>query len=384
MTESREKQAGKTTSARYYRPELDWLRFTAFSAVFVYNSFPTQKESYTSLGVPQILADFIVPLVQAGTYGVDLFFALSAFLITELLLLERERTGKVHIQSFYVRRILRIWPLYFVFLLIACPLETLYYDDYSSYYALLFVFLGNWYRTFSDHNVFSVCIPLWSVCIEEQFYLVWPNLVARTKPARFGMLMAALLVLTCMYRVLHIYALSTIPDSVWTNTLARMDPFALGGLLALLLHARDLVLSRIFRGSVWLVGLGMFWFLGTFPFSAKFFTAPLWSYPIAAVASVLCILALVSAPQRLAFPLPLRALSYLGKISYGLYVFHFPAILLSHTILPEVAQDKWLWVHRITLAAVTTLVAAMISYECLEKPFLKLKRRFSYVESRPE
>jgi peptidoglycan/LPS O-acetylase OafA/YrhL len=197
------------------------------------------------------------------------------------------------------------------------------------------------------------------------------------------MFMIALFAFTCVFRVLYVYGAPLTPDSVWSNTLTRLDPFALGGLLAILLHNRNVAFSRLVRGCILFAGIGLFWYLGTFLFAGKFFLAPAWSYPIAAVASVLCILAFVSAPQRLAFSLPLRALSYLGKISYGLYVFHYPAILLSHSILPETAQDDWLWVHRTTLAALMTLVAATVSYECLEKPFLRLKKRFSYVESRP-
>ncbi|MFA6240749.1 MAG: acyltransferase [Candidatus Hydrogenedentales bacterium] len=368
---------------KYYRPELDWLRFMAFSAVFVHHAFPKVEESYSALGMPSILAQVIAPLARSGAYGVDLFFALSAFLITELLLLERERTGRIHILSFYVRRVLRIWPLYYAFILAVCPFEILLRGNPVSYYAMLLTFTGNLYGEFGDPYFLSVCLALWSVCIEEQFYIVWPNLMARLKPARFGMALVAIMAFTCVCRAFYVYGVPPTPGTVWSNTLTRLDPFALGGLLALVLHNRNWILPGIARGCALLAGIGVFWFLGTFPFAGQFFEFPVWSYPAAAVASVLCILAFVSAPPRPAYSRPLRVLSYLGKISYGLYVFHCGAIAFSEHILPDDGLDAWLWVSRALIAGVLTLSAAMVSYARLEKPFLMMKRRYSFIESRP-
>src|SRR5437660_1432973 len=97
---------------RFYRPELDCLRFFAFFAVFVYHTLSGEPAYYAARHVP--LATLLASAASAGRFGVDLFFLLSAFLITELLVREQEQFGKLDLRSFYLRRILRIWPLYFL------------------------------------------------------------------------------------------------------------------------------------------------------------------------------------------------------------------------------------------------------------------------------
>src|SRR5436305_10886285 len=99
-------------AGRFYRPELDGLRFFAFLGVFVFHAAPRTLEFYAAAGYPRWLTNLLISVFGAGAYGVDLFFALSAYLITSLMLRERATTGSFDLRSFYVRRILRIWPLY--------------------------------------------------------------------------------------------------------------------------------------------------------------------------------------------------------------------------------------------------------------------------------
>src|ERR1700724_1564596 len=106
---------------RYYRPELDVLRFFAFFMVFLSHVVPGDVAFFTAAHIPSRVADLIISMSAGGAFGVDLFFTLSSFLITTLLLREKEAYGVINVTSFYVRRMLRIWPLYFVFLLIIAP-----------------------------------------------------------------------------------------------------------------------------------------------------------------------------------------------------------------------------------------------------------------------
>ncbi|MFA6239353.1 MAG: acyltransferase [Candidatus Hydrogenedentales bacterium] len=372
------------SSPRFYRPELDWLRFLAFSAVFWFHVCPDIIESYWALGLPESIVHFLMPIVRVGGHGVDLFFTLSAFLITELLLLERGRTGRVHVKAFYIRRILRIWPLYFAFILVACPFDVIYGGTPIMYYASLATFTANWYQV-SFGLLFSISSPLWSVSIEEQFYLVWPNLMARLKPRRFAALLAFLLVFTCIYRIYYVYGNPPTRYSVWYNTFTRLDCFAIGGLLACVLHGRNLVLPRAIRILVFIVAAACFWRVGASPAGGYFDTSPAWTYLLAAFASALFILGAVAAPPREALSMPLNLLSYLGKISYGLYVYHFAGGLAAAYLIPEgVSPDEWLWVCRAIAAGFVTIGLSMVSYEVLEKPFLKMKGRFAFVASRPE
>ena len=154
-------------SKSFYRPELDCLRFFAFLAVFVHHTMPRQIDFYIAHHLPTALSN----VAYAGSFGVDLFFCLSAFLITELLLREKEEVGYLNVKAFYIRRILRIWPLYFAFVLFSFGLTFVDRNQHFSVSQLtMFLLLaGNWASAFTV--ISSVVAPLWSVSIEEQFYL---------------------------------------------------------------------------------------------------------------------------------------------------------------------------------------------------------------------
>lgn len=359
------------------------MRFLAFSAVFWFHVCPPDVESYWSLGIPGPIVAFLMPFVRVGGHGVDLFFTLSAFLITELLLLERNRTGRIHIKAFYVRRILRIWPLYFAFVAAAFPFEVLRGETPALYYATLLTFTANWYRV-SLGMMSTITGPLWSVSIEEQFYLVWPNLMARMKPRHFAGFLALLVAAAWLYRCLYVHGAPPTRYSVWYNTFARLDCFAMGGLLACALHGRQPVLPRALRLCMAIAAAALFWRVGASPTGGYFESSAVWGYSLSAIASVLLIGAAVTAPAKEAHSAPFRMLSYLGKISYGLYVYHFVGGLAAHHLTPvSLVDSEWLWVWKAVAAAVTTLLLSMVSYRFLEKPFLRLKEKFAFVESRP-
>src|SRR6202789_3606958 len=179
-----------SSQRRFYQPELDGLRFYAFLGVFVCHTLPVHETFYRGLHMP--LPWLWVPLVLSGSAGVDLFFALSAFLITSLLLRERQETGGISLRSFYIRRILRIWPLYFLLIALGVVLAHTSADQNLPWYyvAGYLLFLGNWVQAvFGGPN--SICFPLWTVSIEEQFYLVWPLAAKMLK--RRGMIIAAVI-----------------------------------------------------------------------------------------------------------------------------------------------------------------------------------------------
>jgi len=379
----RKLSSGSAESARYYRPELDCLRFIAFFYVFARHVWQTTEFGTADLSIPPILVGLLQPILVAGLYGVDVFFALSAFLITKLLLLERDRTGAIHVRSFYVRRILRIWPLYFAFVLLLMPYEVLVVGVKLKYYASLLTFTQNWYCSWVPGVETTLTLALWSVCIEEQFYLVWPFLIGSKRLRTVGVLLCCVFAFACLYRVYYVSGPVPHPGSMWGNTLTRLDPFALGGLLAVLLHKRELVCSRIVRYSAFALGLGIFWYLGTFPEAATFYELPVWSYPMAAAASVLWLFAFATAPPRAEYSRLFKAFSYLGKISYGLYVFHWPALLLWISLFSSFyGYPITIFLARTTLGLLTTIAIAMVSYTWLEKPFLSLKQRFTFVPSR--
>lgn len=374
-----------TKEDRYYRPELDWIRFLAFSMVFLLHAFPLSPTQYTVLGVPEFMAErVIVPVVAAGGYGVDLFFALSAFLITKLLLMERDRTGAIHVGSFYVRRVLRIWPLYFAVIGAVTIFELARNENPLGYFVAHWLFVGNWYTVTLGLRD-SLIEHMWSVSVEEQFYILWPLLMARLDTKHFASALGLIYIGSSILRGGLVYL--AYPDSVplWCNTFTHLDAFVVGGLLACALHDKDIMLTTLVRTFLFAAAFAIFGQLARYPFAGYFSFYPLWTYPLAAVASGMCILATIARrPTQNTSVIPATA-SYLGKISYGLYVFHIPAIHLArHIFGKEDLPDDSTWLIRASFAGALTLVASIASYEFFEKPFLHMKQKFALVKSRPE
>jgi peptidoglycan/LPS O-acetylase OafA/YrhL len=318
------------------------LRFGAFLLVFLHHALPHASGEYPAWGaVSQALA----AVARAGALGVDLFFALSSYLITEILLREHRATGSLNIRAFYLRRVLRIWPLYYFALFVLVPAMAYLVpgDALPARYMAGFALLsGNWVCAFGGYPASSFSL-LWSVSIEEQFYLVWPWLV-RGSVGRIGAISVAMLAVATVTRV-ALAATGGVHPGVWCNTLARLDPIAGGALLA--------VWGGAPKPRLWLVGAGMCGLLlvGGFADHAGWITVL--TYPFAAACAVAILSGVIGWSTRV------RPLEYLGKISFGLYVFHAAAIELVGPIL----------------ALPLAIALAALSYHCLESPFLRLKNR---------
>jgi len=349
---------------QFYLPQLDGLRFIAFLGVFVFHFLQSARRP---------LSPALIAVAEAGAFGVDLFFILSSFLITSLLLREQASEGQIHVRAFWVRRALRIWPLYFlfvgVFLLLRRP---------PGWYAVgLLTFTTNWALL---HRWFpSPMNHLWSVAIEEQFYLCWPLILALVGARWLPAVSVAMIGGALVARASLLALRATLTDqALWIHTLDRLEPLALGVLIAWL-SSRTAPASWLPAWSG-LASVGASWALvatiirycvapGTLLVSP-----PIWTYTLVDVilAGSLCI-TLVAARGLLAHPI----LVYLGKISYGLYVFHFPIVYG--------VRDRFglSWPLRLLLTLALTVAFAACSYRFLEQPFLRLKQRFTYVRSAP-
>ena len=359
----------------FYRPELDVLRFGAFLLVFIHHGFPLTTAGYVGWGVPPTLAALFAAGARAGALGVDLFFALSAYLITELLLREQRSEGSFNIRAFYTRRILRIWPLYYFALLLLLPLLYLAMpaDKMPGKFLLAFAFFaGNWACAWWNLYPTSLAL-LWSVSIEEQFYLVWPWLI-RLFGRRIGLCAWGMLAVATVTRAFLIGTrtdLTGMDVRIWTNTLARLDPIAGGALLAWLLHGSVPKHTARTR-ALWIASGGVaLWIAGSV------LKDPGWiwlvTYPLAAAGCVAILYGSFAPDGRPASGI----LVYLGKISFGLYVFHVAAIRLVQVVSPSLTGPLVL-----VIAFALTVAAAALSYKYLESPFLRMKNRFERVATR--
>lgn len=224
---------------RYYRPGLDIVRFLAFMLVFFWHTLPMPTKS---LVVRHNLAGAIVVykvILNSSCFGLCLFFTLSAFLIFELLLREKRVTGTVAIKRFYLRRILRIWPLYYLGLALGICWAFTFDRGGSSVQSLAWfvVFAGSFQFVIEGLNDNPAGV-LWSISIEEQFYVIAPFLVKHC--SRRVLLGFCALVVAVSNLTLFVLAGKTVApiDVTWTNPLVQFECFAAGILLCLVLNGK--------------------------------------------------------------------------------------------------------------------------------------------------
>lgn len=308
----------------------------------------------------------------------SMFFLLSSYLITELLCLERRDTGRVHLGAFYIRRILRIWPLYYFAVALAILLGKLIPEPYwLSHTAILaFVLFAVAWIPSGEASPFGV---LWSIGIEEQFYLLWP--VLAKSGGEYAIRLASMIVIAVSFVTMVAFAWTG--KSLWYNPFVEFLFFAIGALLSIGLRGTTWNLRPYSRWFMFGAGI-VAWLLAQHigHVSEPPTPPPAWrdcaGYMLAGAGCVLIFLSILGIPQRV---IPKRLL-YLGKISYGLYVFHAAVFALTIRWLPRFSYSLlWVATVEVITLAVTTGIA-ILSYEYFEKFFLRLKSRFEFIRSR--
>jgi len=361
---------------------LDGVRGIAILSVMLHHFFGSQDKSST-------LERYLINLSEVGWVGVDLFFALSGFLITGILL-DKGRTLQ-ELKRFYIRRTLRIFPLYYlslgiVFFLLPYLVQVSY--DYSGRTQW-------WYWTYLTNILFvlpgDTLYPVphfWSLAVEEQFYLIWPLLLLCLSRRRdHYLLCVGAILLAPLLRTGFIFG-GLDPSAPYVLTVSRMDTLVWGGLVATVV--RDPVMCGVLRrrGTVLLIA-GVIVFVVVCFIQGSFRRGPLMmtvGFSSLGLIFAAAIGKLASGDyRRLAAVLGRPFFTFFGKYSYGMYVIH-PLIitaLLHHTGSVEGVQS-FLGFTGIPKILVFTGVASMITislslfvWNVFEKQFLKLKEKFS-------
>jgi peptidoglycan/LPS O-acetylase OafA/YrhL len=365
------------------------MRFFAFLCVFFYHCLPGNDVG-SHVGSGRVIALVETTVRRSGESGVGLFFLLSAFLITELLRREKAISGSINLTKFYLRRSLRIWPLYYLAIAIGLGLQAFSPTFKLSSGSLLsyVFFVKNWDVALHGFNWNPIYI-LWTISAEEQFYLFWP--LAQKMLTRRRML------LTCAGCIAVLLAVAFWPHGLFlqrhsTQMVYLFIYFPVGGILSFVLQGDREPLGWSRCAGLALAGAGL-WLGGTllaFPNGDIEGALPMLVVGklVIVVGTVLIFLAFLRSG-----PLWPRPFIYLGRISYGLYVFHVMALFFAVKItglfgMPALATHSLratllaLGV-RLPLAMGVTVGLSVLSYEFFEKRFLRLKDRLAFIHTKP-
>ena len=329
-----------------YRPGLDGLRAIAVGLVLVVHSGTKVMKG-------------------SGYIGVGIFFTLSGFLITTLMLEEREKTGGISVGRFYLRRALRLLPAVTA-MLIALEIGSRILDRPKMVVGVGWTaaYLSNWAQM---HHAFPYLGHTWSLAVEEQFYLFWP-LTLLFLMRRFGTgtrLVRVILVIataSAAWRVV-LFLTGTRGARLSIGTDVRLDGLLLGCAIAALLRTRriELPVMAAVAGAIGLAALTL-----ADPRAAAMRIA---GSTLVGLATIPVILDLVRGTSPLARALQSKVLVHLGRISYGIYLWHYPVFqLLRRHIHQPVAVE-------LVILSAAAIAVAEVSFYVIEQPFLRLKDR---------
>ncbi len=326
-------------------------------------------------------------LFRIGWVGVDLFFVLSGYLITSILL--KTRQEEQYYKNFYARRILRIFPLYYVTLLIIFPLlpalDKSLGPQTQAAWPLFLVYLQNWLYVFGREpsNVVGVT---WSLAIEEQFYLLWPFIVQkmeRRQLTRFILVFLALILAARLGLAFSARGLINLADLYYYASFIHFDGLLMGALLALAMNS-DFWREWVRRQAGWIFWASLAALILIFAsgsVNANLDNLPLMTigYSLLALFFTACLaLALTGEkinPLRRLFAN--RGLIFFGKYSYALYLFHLPVgIFLLNLFWASGRKNAIIWLSYSALSFGITIFLALISWNLLEKRALSLKKYF--------
>jgi len=346
-----------------YVPELDGMRGFAILAVMCFHAN--------------------VPFLMGGFIGVDVFFVLSGFLITSLIINEYDATSKLNLKNFYMRRLLRLGPALLLLLLIFSLFSIIFLSKDEAQSNLIdtiisLFYMSNWARALSIHPP-DYLGHTWSLSIEEQFYILWPlTLLVLLRIFNNRWTVAFVVFLFAMtawlLRIYLIYSGSSF-ERLYNGLDTRADSLMIGCVFGIILSS-DLLNNRIKNIlSKWLsilspfsifclifISVGMRWknpqmYYWVF-FAIEIFTA------------VLLLHLFINNNSLIHKLLSMRWIVWVGSISYGLYLWHYPIYRILYSL-------SYRGIELITYGAIVTFMISAFSFYMLEKPFLKIKKNYS-------
>jgi peptidoglycan/LPS O-acetylase OafA/YrhL len=378
----------KKLSADNYFENLDGLRFFCFLSVFFFHSFHTDDNAIKSSPVYHF---FKVTLFGNGFLGVNFFFVLSGFLITYLLIKEKKANNNIQIVRFWIRRILRIWPLYFACVFygfVIFPYTKMIAGAVPNENANIWYYLG----FVSNFDYIHKGLPdatglgvLWSVSIEEQFYLVWPVILSFFSVKKFWIPLLLILIGSLVFR-----AINDVPVLHEMHTLSCIGDMALGGMGAWLILESAYCRTKIEALPRWFIITIYVAFATVFLYRDEFLLSNYWLriFERLIISSIMLLIILEQCFAKNSFykmgrfKIPSR----LGLVTYGLYCIHFIIISIFVGITKKLGINTHVWqvvFIEPVISLLITIPVCLFSYRYFETPFLKLKEKFSFKKEIP-
>jgi peptidoglycan/LPS O-acetylase OafA/YrhL len=329
---------------------------------------------------------YINKLQSHAWIGVDLFFALSAFLFTKLLTTEYYKTEKISFKKFYLRRIFRIWPIYFVFIGFSMIWFFLHHGEFSKNIVIriigLLTFSDNIIASTSGLNPLPYASHLWTIAYEEQFYIFIPIiillLVCSTYRTKIISLISIFIILT---GIRHLLIINNIPfPAIWVLPISHFESIIFGIVIGF--GGFDFLLIRIKPILLGFIGILFFFLVSILPnvwINSKWLHL---TYLFAGLFSSLVLFSVLNS-SFLKRVLSIGIFVFLGKRSYGLYVYHLFGNTVANIMIKKIPLLPSNLFASILYSISFTILISTLSYTLIESPFLKLKKKFEVIISRP-
>lgn len=372
----------------YFR-NLDSIRFFAATMVFLQHGV---AGSYQYLNIKGSTAERFLYTISNGGTGVSIFFVLSGFLITYLILSEIKLKGNFSLKNFYIRRMLRIWPLYFLVIIIAFIIfpvlaklsKTPINQGASIWYQL--IFMGNFdimkiesLRPGTDILMQNIT---WSIAIEEQFYALWPLIFVFLPPKYILPTIVSVIAGSLVFRFYH----SDNINILYFHTLSVIVDLGTGALFAYLIITRAKIRRFFERTNTWTILASFVLFFISMMYGDILFSSPIGSF-LSRLYFALLFGFIIAGQSMITTPsiLELGNISIakkLGKYTYGIYLLHPIAIEIIHIISKKVLPGLDIFFAQIFMGIFSlflTLIFSWLSYTYFEKPFLDFKNLFGSI-----
>jgi peptidoglycan/LPS O-acetylase OafA/YrhL len=356
-----ETSAGANVNSKFYIPSLDGMRTVAFLIVF--------------------LSHARVSELLPGGFGVTVFFFLSGYLITTILRREYDSYQTIDFKLFYTRRILRIWPSFYLVLCLGAALTILGFiqgEINLSAFLSQCLHYNNYYTIFSANGTTPGSGVYWSLAVEEHFYLLFPLLYLtlrkmRITPRRQMLIFWGLCLVALLWRCLQVYGFGASSERIFYATDTRLDSILFG--CALGVNNNPMLDKQYYSNKIWnyfLLPIGIMLIIFSFFYRSPDFQQT-FRYTIQGIALYPIFITAIRFPSWGLFPLlNLKWMRFLGVLSYSLYLVHYTVIFAVNMYLPQL--------HKFMQAGISLLISVGLSYtiyQLIELPVGQLRKKFS-------